>query len=462
MTDAATALRDILTTVNRPLSGADAYEILGQDPVLPTHFRIGTAASAALAAVGLAAADIWETRTGKRQKVTVDTRTAALVMRSERYLRIDGNEPQDPWAEISGVYRTGDGRWIQLHCNFPHHAAGVLEVLDCPESKPAVAEAVATWDAQALEDRLAEKGMCARVLRSPEEWAAHEQARAIAELPLMEIVKIGDGEPQPLPPGDKPLSGVRGLDLTRVLAGPVSGKLLAGFGADIMRVAGPHLPYSAPLAIDTGFGKLSTHLDLRESADRDKLMALTKDADIFTQAYRPGAIAARGFSPEALAEARPGIVCVSLCAYSHAGPWRDLRGFDSLVQTASGISYEGGEGKPGPLPAQALDHVTGFLAAFGAMVALNRRMKEGGSWLVRLSLAQTGRWINGLGRLGTIADARKLPDPKIEDVQDLVMETDSPFGHLRNFKPPIDMSETPMAWTRPPVPLGTHAPVWPR
>lgn len=462
MTDATTALRDILNTVNRPLTDTDAYEITGQDPILPTHFRIGTAAASALTAVGLAAADIWETRTGKRQKVKVDTRTASLIMRSERYLRIDGKETADPWAEISGVYQTKDGRWVQLHCNFPHHAAGVLEVLGCPESKPEVTKAVATWNGQELEDKLADKGMCARMLRSPEEWAAHAQAKALAELPLMEIIRIGDSEPQPMPAGDRPLSGIRGLDLTRVLAGPVSGKLLAGFGADIMRVAGPHLPYSAPLAIDTGFGKLSTHLDLREAGDRDKLMALAREADIFTQAYRPGTIAARGFSPEALAEARPGIVCVSLCAYSHAGPWRTLRGFDSLVQTASGFSSEGGEGKPGPLPAQALDHVTGFLAAFGAMVALNRRMKEGGSWLVRLSLAQTGRWINGLGRLGTVADARKIPDTKLEDIQDLVMETDSSFGRLRHMKPPIGLSDTPMAWSRPPVPLGTHQPVWPQ
>jgi hypothetical protein len=213
--------------------------------------------------------------------------------------------------------------------------------------------------------------------------------------------------------------------------------------------------------IDTSFGKLTSHIDLREQAGRDTLMRLVKEADIFTQGYRPGAIAGHGFSPEALAAARPGIVCVSLCAYSHAGPWRDLRGFDSLVQTASGISYEGGEGTPGPLPAQALDHVTGFLAAFGAMIALSRRVREGGSWLVRLSLAQTGRWINELGRLGTVDDARKLPDPKLDDVRDLMMETDSPFGHLLHMKPPIGLSETPMAWSRPPSPLGTHAPVWP-
>jgi len=238
MTDAATALRDILNTVDRPLTDADAHAITGNERVLPTNFRISTAASAALTAVGLAAADIWELRTGRRQKVTVDTRPATLVMRSERYLQIDGAPTEDPWARISGVYETKDGRWIQLHCNFPHHAAGTIRVLGVPEDKTAVAEAVATWDGLDLENALAEAGMCARMLRSPEEWAATEQAKALAALPLMEIARIGDSKPEPLPEdGAKPLSGVRGLDLTRVLAGPVSGKLLAGFGADIMRVA---------------------------------------------------------------------------------------------------------------------------------------------------------------------------------------------------------------------------------
>jgi crotonobetainyl-CoA:carnitine CoA-transferase CaiB-like acyl-CoA transferase len=461
MTDANAALRDILSAAGRPMADARDYTITGKDPVLPTHFLIGTAASAALTAVGLAAADLWQIKTGKRQKVTVDTRTASIALRSERYLAVNGEPAHEGWGKISGVYQTKDQRWVQLHCNHPHHAEGTLELLGCADDRAAVTKAVAGWNALDLENARAEVGMCARMLRSPGEWAAHEQAKAIATLPLLEIVKIGDSAPEPLPEGPKPLSGIRGLDLTRVLAGPVSGRLLAGFGADIMRITAPHLYFSPALVIDTGFGKLSAQLDLRRQADRDRLMGLAREADIFTQAYRPGTIAARGFTPEALHAARPGIVCVTLCAYSHAGPWKDFRGFDSLVQTASGISHEGGEGKPGPLPAQALDHCTGYLAAFGTMIALARRAREGGSWLVRLSLAQTGRWINGLGRLGTIADARKLPDPKAEDVSDLTMETDSPFGRLTHLKPPIGLSETPMAWARPPVPLDTHTPAWP-
>jgi len=255
---------------------------------------------------------------------------------------------------------------------------------------------------------------------------------------------------------------VRTLDLTRVLAGPVCGRLLAGFGADVMRVAGPHLPSVETLVIDTGLGKLSTHLDLRQAADRDRLTALVQAADIFVQAYRPGAIAGHGFTPEALAVARPGIVCVDLCAFSHKGPWHASRGFDSLVQTASGIAHEGGDGNaPKHLPAQALDHVTGYLAAFGAMISLARRAREGGSWLVRLSLAQTGHWVKGLGRLDIGIDGRTLPDPTAEEVADLLTESDSPFGRLTHVVPPIGLSETPMSWTRPAVSLGTHEPVWP-
>ncbi len=462
MTDANQVLEQILALGNNDTSLMDSVTIKGPDPVLPTNFLIGAAATASLAAVGLAASDIWTLRGGTQQKVTIDTRLASVALRSERYLRTGDDPPPDLWAPISGVYQTKDDRWVQLHCNFAHHRDGVLAVLQCDDEPEAVKQAVGNWTGQDLEDALADAGMCASMLRSTAEWAAHPQGQAVAALPLFEIIKIGDSDPEPMPAGDRPLSDIRVLDLTRVLAGPVCGRTLAGFGADVMRIAGPHLPYVEPAVIDTGVGKLSAHIDLREEAGRATLMNLARNADVFTQAYRPGAIAGHGFSPEALAEARPGIVCVTLCAYSHAGPWHNRRGFDSLVQTASGISHEGGEnGAPGPLPAQALDHITGYLAAFGAMTALARRAREGGSWLVRLSLAQTGHWLKGLGRLDGDVDARTLPDPGMDDIRDLLMQSDSPFGRLTHVKPPIGLSDTPMVWDRPAVPLGTHPPQWP-
>ncbi len=466
MANTESVLHDILEIAGRPLAPSDALDLIEGDPILPTNFLIEAAGAGALAAVGLAAADLWALRGGAQQGVSVDSRTAAVALRSERYLRVDQKAPPDPWSPIAGFYQAGDGRWIQLHTNFPHHRDGVLKVLECADDRDAVAEAIRGWQAEALETALAEANMCARMIRNADEWAAHPQGIAVAGLPLFEIIKIGEAPPEPIrvPQGgiDRPLTGVRTLDLTRVLAGPVCGRLLAGFGADVMRVAGPHLPSVETLVIDTGLGKLSTHLDLRQAADRDRLTALVQAADVFVQAYRPGAIAGHGFTPEALAKARPGIVCVDLCAFSHRGPWHASRGFDSLVQSASGIAHEGGDGDaPKHLPAQALDHVTGYLAAFGAMIALARRAREGGSWLVRLSLAQTGHWVKGLGRLDIGIDGRTLADPTAEDVADLLMESDSPFGRLTHVVPPIGLSDTPVCWTRPAVPLGTHEPVWP-
>ena len=466
MTHSNSALRNILKLAGRPLAPSDGLTLTETEPILPTNFLIEAAGAGALAAVGLAAADVWALRGGGRQGVSVDTRTAAVALRSERYLRVGDGAAADLWSPIAGFYRAGDGRWIQLHTNFPHHRDGVLKVLGCAEDRDAVAKAIEGWEAEDLETALAEANMCARMVRSADEWADHPQGVAVAGLPLFEIIRIGDAPPEPprVPDGalDRPLAGVRALDLTRVLAGPVCGRLLAGFGADVMRIAGPHLPFVEPLVIDTGLGKLSAHLDLRQPSDRDRLTALARETDIFVQAYRPGAIAGHGFAPEALAAERPGIVCVELCAFSHAGPWHASRGFDSLVQSASGIAHEGGDGDaPKHLPAQALDHVTGYLAAFGAMIALARRAREGGSWLVRLSLAQTGHWVKGLGRLDIGIDGRTLPDPTADDVADLLTESDSPFGRLTHVVPPIGLSGTPMRWTRPAVPLGSHDPVWP-
>ncbi len=453
-------LRAIWTAASLDPVALDRVRITGADPVLPSVFRIGTAASISVAAAALAAAELYRLRSGRAQDVTVEMRSAAAAFRGERYLRIDGGPPANLWSPIAGFYPTGDKRWIQLHTNFPHHRDGVLALLGCTEDRDAVAAAILNWQAQELEDALAAAGMCAAMVRTPEEWRAHPQAEAVAALPLYEIIKLGDSAPEPAGDGIRPLGGVRALDLSRVLAGPVCGRTLAEHGAEVMRIAAPHLPSIAPLVIDTGPGKRSAHLDLRRPDDAERLRALARDADVFVQGYRPGAIAGLGFSPEALAALRPGIVCLSLCAYSHAGPWAGRRGFDSLVQSASGIAHEGGQsfGLDGPkhLPAQALDYATGYLAAFGVIAALARRATEGGSYLVRVSLAQTGRWIDGLGRI----DGTGQPDMKLDDIADLIQTTETPFGRIAHVRPAAALTETPPHWARPAVPLGTHPPEW--
>jgi len=298
--------------------------------------------------------------------------------------------------------------------------------------------------------------------RSFAEWNKHPQGRAIASLPLFTIDQIGDAPLEPLPAAARPLAGIKVLDLTRIIAGPVCGRTLAAHGADVLLVTASHLPGMEPLVIDTGRGKLSTHIDLREASGRETLAALVRDADVFVQGYRSGAIAAFGFSPQDAVRIRPGIVYVSLCAYGHEGPWSSRRGFDSLVQTASGFNAAEAETfgarEPKPLPAQALDHATGYLMAFAAISALARRAERGGSWHVRASLAQTGYWIRQLGRI----DGMTCPDPGFDDVGDRLEDSASGFGKLTAVRHAAVMTETPPRWVRPSVPLGTHAPAWPQ
>ena len=362
----------------------------GTDPILPTSFRIGDTSTAALSAVGLAVSDLWESRMGRRQEVSVDARRATASLRSGKYMQMDGAGVSTERNTVMGVYPTKDGRWSYLHCNFPNHRAAALNVLGVVEDRDAVTKAVAKWNAQDLEDAIIEAKGAGGMVRTMEEWTKHPQAAAIANLPLMEIVKLADSPPEALPEGSRPLSGVRVLDLTRVLAGPTCARTLAEHGADVMKITGAHLPNIGYQEYDTGHGKLNAQLDLREVKDMDTLRELVSQTDVFSQGYRPGTLGGRGLSPEELAELRPGIVYISLCAFSHMGPWASRRGFDTVVQTVSGITNRQGDlfpgATPGPqfYPVSAIDYLTGYLMAFGGMVALNRRVHEGGSWLVRI------------------------------------------------------------------------------
>jgi crotonobetainyl-CoA:carnitine CoA-transferase CaiB-like acyl-CoA transferase len=443
-------------------------EISNSDPVLPTRFRVGAAAAAAVAASATAAAELWRLRArgARRQDIAVDLRHAAAALRSARYLRIDGAAPREPWDPLSGLYPVRDQRWVYLHCNFPNHRAAALAVLglDPDADRGAVGRAAGNWHGLALEEAVHAAGGCAGFVRSAEEWLRHPQSAAVAALPLLEIERIGDAPCEPLSDGDRPLSGIRVLDLTRVLAGPTCARTLAEHGADVLKISGPHLPHSGDIEIDTGLGKLSTFLDLRTQGDLDTLAALIRDGrcDVFSQSYRPESLAARGFGPEALARLRPGVVCVDLSAWGRTGPWARRRGFDTVVQCVSGIArVQGASQSPRTLPVSAIDYVSGYLMAFGAMVALARRAREGGSWLVRASLARTGKWIvdRGLVEADALADVpSELPE---EEIARFTLETSSPLGLIRHLAPVAWMAETPARWARPPVPLGHDAPAWP-
>ena len=439
----------------------------GTDPILPTSFRIGDTSTAALSAVGLAVSDLWESRTGRRQEVSVDARRATASLRSGKYIQLDGAGVSTERNTVMGVYPTKDGRWSYLHCNFPNHRAAALSVLGVAEDRDAVTKAVAKWNAQDLEDAIIEAKGAGGMVRTMEEWAKHPQAAAIANLPLMEIVKLADSPPEALPEGSRPLSGVRVLDLTRVLAGPTCARTLAEHGADVMKITGAHLPNIGYQEYDTGHGKLNAQLDLRETKDMETLRGLVSQTDVFSQGYRPGTLGGRGLSPEELAELRPGIVYISLCAFSHMGPWASRRGFDTVVQTVSGITNRQGDlfpgANPGPqfYPVSAIDYLTGYLMAFGGMVALNRRVHEGGSWLVRISLAQVGRWLVSQGEIPE-ADLKNIPaEFTPEEIASWSTVSDTPMGKLGHLGPVLSLSETPPRWARTSVPLGHHDPVWP-
>ena len=439
----------------------------GVDPILPTPFRIGETAAASLAAVGLAVCDLWEMKTGRRQDIAVDARQATASLRSSRYMTLNGAAAAGERPSVMGVYPARDGRWSYLHCNFPNHREAALGVLGVPEDREAVRQAVANWDALELEEAIIAARGAGGMVRSMDEWARHPQSAAVASLPLLEIDKIGDSPPEPLPDGSRPLSGIRVLDLTRVLAGPTCARTLAEHGADVMKVTASHLPSSEAQEFDTGHGKLSTHLDLRDTQDVATLRNLVSQADVFSQGYRPGTLAQRGLSPEDLAELRPGIVYISLSAFGRVGPWAERRGFDTVVQTVSGITDRQGQlfpgAEPGPqfYPVSAIDYLTGYLMAYGALTALARRAREGGSWLVRISLAQTGKWLTDQGQ---------VPEPELHDVaSDFGAEevakwcttSQVPAGQLTHLAPTVRLSETQPYWARPTVPLGYHDPVWP-
>jgi crotonobetainyl-CoA:carnitine CoA-transferase CaiB-like acyl-CoA transferase len=460
------ALAQLLSLADLPREATERVDIAGADPVLATRFPCAGAGAAAIAAAASAAAELHALRCGRPpQRVSVDSRAAVAALRSSRLLRIEGAPPRDIFDPVSGFYPTRDGRSVMLHCNFPNHRAAALAVLgvEANTTRERVAAAVGSWEGLALEDAIHEARGCAALVRSRDEWLRRPQAAAVAGLPLLTIERIGDAPPEPLPAAERPLTGVRVLDLTRVLAGPTGARALAEHGADVLKVSGAHLPSARDMDIDTGLGKLSTFLDLRQTKEAAILSGLIGDgrADIFVGGYRPGALARKGFGAEALAALRPGIVLVELSAWGGAGPWSARRGFDTIVQCASGMALIEGKGTPRLMPVSALDYVSGYLMALGAMAALLRRGREGGSWRVTVSLARTGQWLFDLGLLAESAIAglpRELPEA---EVAALSQETRSPMGLIRHLAPAARMSETPPRWARPPVPLGHDAPEWP-
>jgi crotonobetainyl-CoA:carnitine CoA-transferase CaiB-like acyl-CoA transferase len=465
--------RDAFAALNR-LAGiaplrSPTFE--GDDPIMATPFRVGRAAAIALGLGAASANEIWRLRGGSQQDISIDLRAAAASLVSFALLRLNGEAVPRPseFKPTVGLYRTGDGRWIHLHGGFPRLEKRTLDLLNADNTKESIAECVAKWNGFALEESLAFMKLCGAVVRTEEEWRKSPQGAALADTPPIVIRKIADAPVLRLAEAEQALAGVRVLDLTRVLAGPTVGRTLASQGAEVLIVRAEKLPTVDLFDLDTGRGKRSTFLDLTKPREAEALRVLARDAHVFVDSYRPGALAELGVTPAALAHSSPGIIYCAVSCYGHKGPWAQRRGWEQLAQSATGIAVDQGafaaeragsrrESVPQLIPAAACDYITGYLAAAGVAAALLRRFREGGSWAVEVSLSATAMWLQSLGKV----PASSVPatwDPRA-GLDSYFNACDTKRGRLDYLGPVVRMSKTPPSWRLPPPEPGADQPVW--
>jgi crotonobetainyl-CoA:carnitine CoA-transferase CaiB-like acyl-CoA transferase len=456
---------EFMSIRGRGMPGAGEVTIRGQDPVFSARFRIGETTANILAGVGIAVTDLHEIRAGRRQKVAVDVRHAAATCQSSRLMRrrVDGGDwkaVESPsmahMRSITQPWRTRDGRWYLPHFNLLHLHDRVIGVLKCKSDADAVAKRLrhgirTTW-------RSGGRGAGLRLDRALERRVARASPWENAfGKPLIEITKIGDSDPIPFPKGGRPLSGIRVLDLTRILAGPIAARTLAEHGADVLMVTAQHLPQVPEHVMDTSHGKRSCFLDLNKAEDVTTIKKLVRNADVFSQGYRPGIMDKLGMNPEQLAAERPGIIYLSVSCYGHGGPFSNRGGWEQIAQCTTGICLDNGDERPKLLPASACDYTTGYNGAYGVMLALARRAREGGSYHVRVSLCRSGMYIYKQGHV-------RYPEAEMglsrAELDSIMIETKGGHGTLKHLGPVLSLSETKPYWDKPSPVLGSSKPEW--
>jgi crotonobetainyl-CoA:carnitine CoA-transferase CaiB-like acyl-CoA transferase len=461
------ALTELEGITGAPVSSAPV-RLRARTTSLDTPYRAGEAAAAALAAGARIAAGLAEKQGTGIGTIDVDSRHAESSLVSFAHLKfldpergLGPRQPGEVRTAAAGFYRTRDDRWIYLHAGFPHNTKGLLALLDATDDRRAVTKAVRRWRAAELEDAIADAGLCGAMVRDAAEWDSSAAGRLLGSRPVVEIVQVGDSDPEPLPgAGDRPLDGVRVLDLTRILAGPTCARTLAFYGADALRVGAERLPSVGLFVADTGFGKRACYLDLTRPKDAARLRRLVRQADVFSQGYRSGAMERLGFGVTEVAQARPGIVYVSINCYGHEGPWRPRPGWEQLAQTVTGMAAAQGthlrQDAPTLLPAAVNDYITGYLAAVGTLAALARRAEQGGSYWVRVSLARTAMWVRSLGTRPSV-----VPKPTTaSEIERFSARTDSAWGPLSYLEPAVTVEGLRIGWDRPPSPLGADRPTF--
>jgi len=456
--------------LNLPTQALNALELEDDGYDYPSSFKIGHLAQASIALSALSAALVHALRhSNKVPKVTVPLRHACLEFSTETLFTIDGQTLPSAKGELGGFHATEDGH-VFIHDSFPHHRSGTLRLLGLDENadREQVSAKVKSWKKLDLEEAAHQSGLVIYALRSYDEWDALPHASQVSNFPII-IRKIGETGPQASPDHVKPdadrcLRGLRALELSRVIAAPVAGKTLAAHGADVLWVTSPNLPDLPSLDRNMSRGKRTVQLDLNKFEDAQIMKDLLADCDVFLQGYRPQSLASKGFGAEDIAKLRPGIVYANLSAFGPSGPWADRRGFDSLVQTCTGLDVSEaehyGDGSPARiLPCQALDHAAGYFLATGISAALYKRATEGGSWEVHVSLAATMKYLRSLGqRPGKSGFEIASPTQDVPDTY--YEERDSAFGRMRGIKHAANVEGLTPGWDIMPKPLGSDEPSW--
>jgi crotonobetainyl-CoA:carnitine CoA-transferase CaiB-like acyl-CoA transferase len=452
-------LNALLETIDLSPKDFGNVVLTGDEKQLPSPHRLAMAGASVIALQAAAAAAVWKARTGRSQTITVDMHRAAIGLDPGEFAKQNGypidtrSHAREP---VNGFFRTKDNRHFWVVGTYVHLRNGALELLDCANTKEAMSQAIAKWNADDLEQVFFEKKMIGATARSPEEWRAHPQGQWLLDEPVIRITKIAESAPEPLKPAARPLSGVRVMNMAHVIAGPVVARTLAEQGADAMRLSSPALPDSVNQIIETGTGQRSAYCDLLKPEDQEQARELAKTADIFVESWRPGAMERRGMSVTDVAKIRPGIIYVSVSCFGHRGPWAPRGGFDQIGQTVTGVAVtEGGKDSPRLVPTTLLnDYITAYLGAAGAMAALLRRAREGGSYHVTVSLCRSAMWVQSLGL---------WPVPQVGHLKpraDELMVMKGPFGDVERIQPIPIFSETKPSWDYPPQPLGAAKAEW--
>ncbi|WP_454836001.1 CoA transferase [Pseudomonas lini] len=442
-------MTDLLTSIQAALGLPHTPIPFTSSGALPSAFAVTDLACASIAAAGQAVSELLQQHTGRLPPLEVDRRLASFWFATS--IRPVGWSVPPLWDPVAGDYATKDG-WIRLHTNAPHHRAAAESVLGACADRAAMASKVAQWVKSDLEQVVVEAGGCAAEMRSWKQWQVHPQGQAVNAEPLIQYSADNGQNPKPWQGSvAQPLAGIKVLDLTRVLAGPIASRFLAGLGADVLRIDPP--TWNEPGVVpEVTLGKRCARLDLHDKTDRAVFESLLKDADILLHGYRADALERLGYGVAVRQKLAPGLIDVCLNAYGWSGPWQNRRGFDSLVQMSSGIAEAGMQWKkanqPTPLPVQALDHATGYLMAAAAIKLLGR----GGS--ARLSLARTAKLLIEHGA-GT-DEALRAEDQSDQGM--LVEQT--PWGPAHRLQVPLKITGTPLQWALPAGELGSHRAQW--